>query len=205
MVRPSVAANSQGMPDYTSAPPLVFQIAGRISGLNSRQVQAWLTLGIEADAELFTLVGPNDQNTLSQEDILIDDAENAFRIIGSSRRYAWGGLDDFWKYPLQAHQFTGQLPGPPKIPGTVPPAPATPTGLVASGAAPSTMLVWNATLNTVCYDVMRSTISGEEVYIATSVGNSFIDTTGSGGMTYYYTVRARNGYGVSAQSNEAVS
>jgi hypothetical protein len=84
-------------------------------------------------------------------------------------------------------------------------APATPTGLGASGGDAQAVLTWNAATGATSYSIYRSTVSGGQgAPIQTGVtGTSFTDVGLTNGTTYYYKVSAVNGAGESALSSEA--
>jgi hypothetical protein len=90
-----------------------------------------------------------------------------------------------------------------------PAAPGAPTNLVAKNSAGSVQLTWAAPADPGSgisdYLVFRGTTASGEgtTAIATVIGTSYKDTTASVGTPYYYTVKANNGYGASAASNEA--
>jgi hypothetical protein len=83
-------------------------------------------------------------------------------------------------------------------------APATPTGLVATGGNGLVALTWTASAGATSYSIYRGTTSGGEgsTRIGTATSNSFTDTGLANGTTYYYTVTASNTAGTSAQSSE---
>jgi len=93
-------------------------------------------------------------------------------------------------------------------PATVPGAP---TGLAATAGNGSVALSWTAPSSSggsaiTGYDIYRGTATTDEstTPLATvTSGTTYIDTTVSNGTTYYYEVRAVNGIGVGAASNEA--
>jgi predicted phage tail protein len=87
--------------------------------------------------------------------------------------------------------------------------PSAPRSLVAKAKSGQVKLTWLAPISNggagiTAYEVWRGTSSGGEVKIAT-VGNvlSFVDPAVSRRTTYYYRVRAVNGFGlIGAYSNE---
>jgi fibronectin type 3 domain-containing protein len=89
--------------------------------------------------------------------------------------------------------------------------PSAPSGLVASGGNGSVVLSWSAPASDggspiTGYDVYRGASPGGEspAPVATNVATTgFTDTGVVNGTTYYYTVAAVNGVGVSPQSGEA--
>jgi fibronectin type 3 domain-containing protein len=83
-------------------------------------------------------------------------------------------------------------------------APATPTGLAATGGNASVALTWTASTGATSYSIYRGTTSGGEgtTPIGTATTNSFTDTGLTNGTTYYYRVSASNSAGTSAQSSE---
>ena len=89
-------------------------------------------------------------------------------------------------------------------PGWPPPAPETPTGLVASGGMEHATLFWAPAINATGYNIKRSTTDGGPYTI---VGNatttSYTDGRLNGGATYYYVVSAVNPGGESSDSVQA--
>ena len=88
-------------------------------------------------------------------------------------------------------------------------APSAPQNLVASSGNAQVSLSWSAPLTNgnsqiTGYNVYRSTSSGAETFLASAgITTSYIDTSATNGLTYYYTVTAINAIGESALSNEA--
>ncbi|MGO8673121.1 MAG: malectin domain-containing carbohydrate-binding protein, partial [Capsulimonadaceae bacterium] len=85
-------------------------------------------------------------------------------------------------------------------------APATPTGLTATGSSGQVALTWSASSGATAYNLFRSTTSGGEGTTAYKAGlttTSYTDTGLTNGTAYYYTVNAVNSYGSSAQSTQA--
>jgi len=95
-------------------------------------------------------------------------------------------------------QITG---GDGAAPAVIPAAPAALLAAPGDGAVP---LRWQEAFGATSYAVMRSTFSGGPyTTIAPNVtGSSYTDTSVTNGMTYYYTVKAANAAGVSANSPE---
>ncbi len=87
--------------------------------------------------------------------------------------------------------------------------PSTPGNLSVSAGGSSVSLTWNASSDNVGvsgYDVMRSTTSGSGyVFVGTSSGTSFSDTTGIGQTVYYYVVRAYDAAGNRSGNSNQVS
>ncbi|OIQ88781.1 amylopullulanase precursor [mine drainage metagenome] len=84
-------------------------------------------------------------------------------------------------------------------------APATPTGLQATGGNGSVSLSWGSSSGATGYNLYRSTTSGGEggtPYQSGLTGTSFTDSSVANGTTYYYTVAAANANGTSSQSSE---
>lgn len=81
-------------------------------------------------------------------------------------------------------------------------APATPTGLTASGGSGLVNLSWTASSGATGYSVKRATTSASEAQIATVSATAYADSAVSNGTKYYYEVSAYNSYGTSANSNE---
>lgn len=86
---------------------------------------------------------------------------------------------------------------------TVTAAPATPASIVADCGDQKITLSWPAVTGAASYNVYRSTTPGTAGVLAgNSVTASYVDTSGSVGSTYYYTVKAVNSSGESAASPE---
>ena len=76
-----------------------------------------------------------------------------------------------------------------------PPAPAAPTGLVATAGNTQVGLAWSASSGATSYNVYRSTTAGGEgsTPIATGIAStSYINTGLTNGTAYYYKVAAVN-------------
>lgn len=95
-------------------------------------------------------------------------------------------------------QVTGASGGAPSV------IPAAPAALLASPGDGAVPLRWQQSFGATGYTVMRSTFSGGPyTAIATNIqGSSYVDSSVSNGMTYYYTVTAANPAGTSARSPE---
>ena len=90
------------------------------------------------------------------------------------------------------------------VPTTIPPP--TPTGLTATAVGPSVLLNWNASTNTVSYNVKRATHSGGPYTTnASTTATSYSDTSVTNCTKYYYVVSAVNAIGESTNSNEAAA
>jgi autotransporter-associated beta strand protein len=81
--------------------------------------------------------------------------------------------------------------------------PATPLNLTAAAGDGRITLNWNAAAGAFGYNVKRSTNSGAEVLIGTSVTTNYVDTAVSVGKTYYYVVSGTNNLGESTNSTES--
>ena len=84
-------------------------------------------------------------------------------------------------------------------------APQPPTGVSASDGVSTTQISvsWVAPVGASSYTVYRSTVSGVPgTVIASPTANSYIDTTGVVGTTYYYSVSATGVGGTSALSSQ---
>ncbi|HXH74804.1 MAG TPA: fibronectin type III domain-containing protein [Bacteriovoracaceae bacterium] len=80
---------------------------------------------------------------------------------------------------------------------------AGPTGLTAIGNTSQINLSWTAVSGSTSYKVLRGTVSGTYVEIASGItGTTYSDTGRINGTTYFYAVRAYNGTD-SANSSEA--
>lgn len=84
-------------------------------------------------------------------------------------------------------------------------APATPTGVSATGNTGSVSLSWGAVTGATSYSIYRSTAAGGEgttAFASNVTGTSYTDSAVTSGTTYYYKVAAVNASGTSAQSTE---
>jgi fibronectin type 3 domain-containing protein len=90
----------------------------------------------------------------------------------------------------------------PSAPST---APATPTGLQATGGTAQVSLSWNASTGAASYNVKRSPTNGGpyNTAVASPTVTNYTDTTVTIGATYYYVVSAVNTAGQSANSAQA--
>jgi fibronectin type 3 domain-containing protein len=84
-------------------------------------------------------------------------------------------------------------------------APATPTGLQATGGNAQVSLSWNASAGTASYNVKRSTTNGGPygTAVASPTLTNYTDTSVTNGTTYYYVVSAVNAAGQSPNSAQA--
>ena len=84
-------------------------------------------------------------------------------------------------------------------------APATPTGLQATGGNAQVSLSWSASTGATSYNVKRSTTNGGpyNTAVASPTATNYTDTTVTNGTTYYYVVSAVNTAGQSANSAQA--
>ena len=84
-------------------------------------------------------------------------------------------------------------------------APATPTGLQATGGNAQVNLSWNASAGAATYNVKRSTTNGGpyNTAVASPTTTNYTDATVTNGTTYYYVVSAVNTAGQSANSAQA--
>ncbi|TAJ78353.1 MAG: hypothetical protein EPO42_07975 [Gallionellaceae bacterium] len=82
-------------------------------------------------------------------------------------------------------------------------APATPTAVVAACGNNKITVSWPAVTGATSYNVYRSTVTGAAGTLAGSTATtSYIDTAGTVGSTYYYTVAAVSSTGASSSSAE---
>ncbi len=83
-------------------------------------------------------------------------------------------------------------------------APAAPAGVTALCGNMKITVSWAAVTGATSYNVYRSTTAGVAgTLLGTSATTSYVDTTGTLGTTYYYTVAAVNSVGTSTASLEA--
>ena len=84
-------------------------------------------------------------------------------------------------------------------------APATPTGLQATGGNAQVSLSWSASTGAASYNLKRSTTNGGpyNTAVASPTVTNYTDTTVTNGTTYYYVVSAVNTAGQSANSAQA--
>ncbi|HVA91872.1 MAG TPA: hypothetical protein VNL71_18755, partial [Chloroflexota bacterium] len=82
---------------------------------------------------------------------------------------------------------------------------AVPTGLVATAGNGQVSLIWNPRVGVTGYYVYRGTSAGGEsgTPLNTTTSASYLDTTVTNGVTYYYVVQWVNAVGPSGNSNEA--
>jgi fibronectin type 3 domain-containing protein len=111
-------------------------------------------------------------------------------------------------YDVSAVNSGGESANSPEVSATpVAPlsAPATPTGLQATGGNAQVNLSWNASAGAATYNVKRSTTNGGpyNTAVASPTATNYIDTTVTNGTTYYYVVSAVNTAGQSANSAQA--
>ncbi len=84
------------------------------------------------------------------------------------------------------------------------PPPPPPINLVATAGNLRVSLIWNAVSGAISYTVKRGTVSGSEVAMLSGkeiTQTSFINTTVTNGITYFYVVTATNAGGTSPNSN----
>ena len=80
-------------------------------------------------------------------------------------------------------------------------APATPSGLVATGGDATVALSWNAVPSATSYTVKRSeSHTGPFTELATIGATAYTDATAANGAFYYYTVTANNSGGASSEA-----
>ncbi len=86
-------------------------------------------------------------------------------------------------------------------------APATPTGLQATGGNAQISLTWNASTGATSYNVKRSTTSGGPFTstLASPTATNYVDTTVTNGTAYFYVVSAVNAAGESANSSQVTA
>ena len=112
-------------------------------------------------------------------------------------------------FPTPGNVFYGLMMG--SYLSSTPTVPGAPTGLTAITMSGSIKLNWTAPSDQgsgiANYLIYRGTSAGGEGSspIATVLGTSYSDTTGTAGTPYYYTVRANNTVGVGAVSTEVHS
>lgn len=82
-------------------------------------------------------------------------------------------------------------------------APSTPASVAAACGNQKITVSWPAATGATSYNVYRSTTTGTAGTLAgSSTTTSYVDTSGTVGATYYYTVKAVNSSGASAASAE---
>lgn len=74
---------------------------GRISRLNSSQITAWGTLGLQCDGDLYCL-----RDDLGVGDVVVDDAGVTYLVQGRSRSINKGTLHTYWKYGLKTQSLS---------------------------------------------------------------------------------------------------
>ena len=209
----------QGAADVQGIPLQQLQgvqtILGRISGISSRQIEAWRTQGFEATADLFSSCGdmqggPDNGDFVQFYDSNTGGWSSLYRITGRARRVAKGAINSYFKYPVTEETFGNyqdsagdQQPGgeplfqPPL--GFPPPAPV----VAISGATPNVTLTWPTKLGVAYYNVWRGTASGAESFLASMNGGvgMYVDSAAPLPGPNYYVVYAQNQYG-QTKSNE---
>jgi fibronectin type 3 domain-containing protein len=113
-------------------------------------------------------------------------------------------------YEVSAVNATGEsansneVSATPTAPAT---APATPTGLQATGGNAQISLTWNASTGATSYNVKRSTTSGGpfSTTLASPTATNYVDTTATNGTAYFYVVSAVNAAGESANSSQVTA
>jgi subtilisin family serine protease len=115
------------------------------------------------------------------------------------------GVPEVLPNALRAARGVGAPPPPPPDPTP----PAAPTLNTASGDASSITLSWSAPANDggspiTGYEVWRGAVQGGSKVLLETLGDqhSYVDSTVSGGTTYWYEVAAINAVGVGPHSNE---
>jgi hypothetical protein len=103
--------------------------------------------------------------------------------------------------PSSTSSGSSSSTGSPSSPTGTSQPPAAPTGLVATPGTAQVSLAWTASPNASSYSVTRATASsGPFGEIATTATTSYVDSTVTGGATYFYAVSAVNGQGASTAS-----
>lgn len=96
------AINLQGVPEHDLES--LRTIEGRLVLGSARQLEAWLSLGIEANYELITEDGEIENGHFikySQQGTYQGEEDRTFRVMGvGARKYGKGNIPTFWKYPL---------------------------------------------------------------------------------------------------------
>ena len=80
--------------------------------------------------------------------------------------------------------------------------PPPPTGLAATASYRQVVLTWNPSLGATNYNIKRSTVSGNEITIASTSSTNYTDLNVVSGTTYYYIVSAVNANGEGMNSAE---
>lgn len=141
-------------------------------------------------------------------------AANGTKISGATTPAVHGGLTPgaTYYYIVTAVNDAGESPASVQVaastlsPVPVPVAPATPTGVSASGGANQITISWPAVAGASSYNIYRATASGVTPSSGTKivgVTSPYINTGLSAGTAYYYVVTAVNGAGESAASVQA--
>ena len=86
-----------------------------------------------------------------------------------------------------------------------PPPSAAPTILIVTTNSGQISLTWSAVATATTYNVKRSTTSGAETNLASTVNTNYTDTTVVNGATYYYVVSAINNGGEGPNSAEVTA
>ena len=83
------------------------------------------------------------------------------------------------------------------------PVPFAPANLLGTAALGMILLKWDLSNELSTYTVSRGVSSGAETVLASGIAAAtYLDTTVTSGVTYYYTVKAVNSYGTSGVSQE---
>ncbi len=83
--------------------------------------------------------------------------------------------------------------------------PPAPTGVAVAFAPTSLSIIWSAVAGATSYNLYRGTTPGGETLLTAGVTSPSVDSTVTGGTTYYYKVTAVNAAGEGAKSSEVSS
>jgi len=121
---------------------------------------------------------------------ITDSNENAENVVTTTQNLT--NFNPAQPLSLPPYSMTVLIANPPEV---------YPTGLVATGAANSVSLAWNAASGAISYNIYRSSNLSNFGYHASTVGTVYNDSNVSPNTSYLYRVRAFNGASESIDSN----